>query len=273
MKPRILSLAALTVLELTPPEMVDCAAEAGFSHVGLRLIPATPNEPQHEMVGDTPLVRETLRRLADTGVKVSDIEILRLKPETRVIDLLPVLETGARLGASDVLVAGNDPDPARLADNFGRLCDLAAPFGLAINMEPMPWTDVRNVKEAGALLASARRANAGVLIDAIHFDRGRCHFDDIAVLPPGSLRYAQLCDAPADQPHDLDELLRQGRAERLPPGEGGLKLVELLRALPQDLPLSIEVPQQALARSIGAVERARRLKVAAERLLREAFGA
>ena len=35
---RPLSLAALTVLELTPPEMVTCAAEAGFSHVGIRLL-------------------------------------------------------------------------------------------------------------------------------------------------------------------------------------------------------------------------------------------
>ena len=35
---RSISLAALTVLELTPPEMVICAAEAGFSHVGIRLL-------------------------------------------------------------------------------------------------------------------------------------------------------------------------------------------------------------------------------------------
>ncbi|MBI3144496.1 MAG: sugar phosphate isomerase/epimerase [Pseudogulbenkiania sp.] len=270
---RPFALAALTVLELTPPEMVSCAAEAGYSHVGLRLIPATPNEPQHDMVGDTPLVRETLRRLADTGMQVWDIEILRLKPETRIADFLAVLETGACLGASNVLVAGNDPEAARLADNFGRLCDLAAPLGLAINIEPMPWTDVRNLQDAAALLAAAKRDNAGVLIDAIHFDRGHCRLDDIATLPPGSLRYAQLCDAPAAQPRDLDELLRQARTERLPPGEGGLKLVELLRALPPNLPLSIEVPQEVLARSVGAVERARHLKAATERLLREGLGA
>ncbi|TMG83723.1 MAG: sugar phosphate isomerase/epimerase, partial [Betaproteobacteria bacterium] len=30
---RPLSLAALTVLELSPPDMVACAAEAGYSHV------------------------------------------------------------------------------------------------------------------------------------------------------------------------------------------------------------------------------------------------
>ena len=60
-----LSLAALTVLELSPPDMVSCAKEAGYSHVGLRLIPATDREPTWPIIGDTPLVRELERRLAD----------------------------------------------------------------------------------------------------------------------------------------------------------------------------------------------------------------
>lgn len=64
---RPLSLAALTVLELSPPEIVSIAAEAGYSHVGLRLIPATPEEASHAMIGDTHAVRETLARLADVG--------------------------------------------------------------------------------------------------------------------------------------------------------------------------------------------------------------
>jgi sugar phosphate isomerase/epimerase len=90
---RPISLAALTVLELTPPEMVDCAAEAGFTHVGIRLLPATPTEPQYDIVGDTPLLREVERRLASTGVKVLDVEIFRLKPDTRVSDYEAALAT------------------------------------------------------------------------------------------------------------------------------------------------------------------------------------
>ncbi len=104
-----LSLAALTVLELSPADMVSCAADAGYSHVGLRLIPATDREPTWPIIGDTPLVREVERRLADTGIKVLDIEIFRLKPDTRVEDYRAALETGAKLGARHVLVAGNDP--------------------------------------------------------------------------------------------------------------------------------------------------------------------
>ena len=109
-----IGLAALTVLELSPPDMVSCAADAGFDCVGLRLIPATAEEVQHSMIGDTPLVRETARRLVDTGIRCLDIEIFRLKPETGVDDYRAALETGARLGAREALVAGNDPDEARL---------------------------------------------------------------------------------------------------------------------------------------------------------------
>ena len=35
------------------------------------------------MLGDTPLMRETLARLADTGVSVLDVEFLRFEPESR----------------------------------------------------------------------------------------------------------------------------------------------------------------------------------------------
>ena len=63
---------------------MSCAADAGYGYVGLRLLPATAEEVQHPMVGDTPLVRETARRLADTGVRALDIEIFRLKPDTDV---------------------------------------------------------------------------------------------------------------------------------------------------------------------------------------------
>ena len=100
MSERIFSLASLTVLELSPPDMVEVAARAGYSHVGLRLVPATPQEHHFALVADDDLRRQTLARLRDTGIRVLDVEILRLKPDTVVADFEQVLAVGAEFGAS-----------------------------------------------------------------------------------------------------------------------------------------------------------------------------
>ena len=76
--PRPISLAALTILDVSPANQVLCAAKAGYSHVGIRLVPATPTETQYDMIGNTPMIREVEANLKATGIKVLDIEILRI---------------------------------------------------------------------------------------------------------------------------------------------------------------------------------------------------
>lgn len=264
---RSIALAALTALELAPPALVSCAADAGYDQVGLRLLPATAEEVHHPMIGDAPLVRETLRRLDDTGIRVLDIEIFRLKPDTDVASCRPALETGARLGAREALCAGNDPDEQRLIDRFAAFCDVAAEFGMGANLEPMPWTDVRDFAQGARIVERAARRNAGVLIDPIHFDRGDSRADEIGAVPPARLRYIQLCDAPAARPRDTATLLHQARAERLMPGDGALDLIGILRAVPPHLPIGLEIPMHELARTMPAVERARQMLAKTRRLL------
>ncbi len=266
---RTLSLAALTVLELAPPDMVSCAAEAGYSHVGLRLLPVMPQDTPHPIIGDTPMRREVIARLAATGVRVLDIEFIRIRPESRAADFLPMMETGARLGAQHILAAGNDPDEGRLAERFAELCDAAASFDLSLNLEPIPIpvVDLHTLAEASRVLAAAGRTNGGVVIDPIHFDRAGERLEDVAGVPRKWLHYMQLCDAPAKRPADAAGLQFQARYERMIPGEGGLNLLGLLRALPRALPISVEVPLTALARSVGEVERARRNLEATRALL------
>lgn len=264
---RPIALAALTVLELAPPDQVRCAVDAGYAYVGLRLLPATLDEPQHPMVGDTPMVRETKRRLDDTGVEALDVEIFRLKPDTDVAGYRRALETGAELGAREALVAGNDPDEARLTERFAQFCELAAEYGIGANLEPMPWTDVRDFAQGARIVERAGRDNGGLLIDPIHFDRGGNIAAEISGVPAKRLRYVQLCDAPAERPRDTAMLLHQARAERLMPGDGALDLRGILHAVPRDRPLSLEIPMQALARTMPAVERARRMLAKTHRLL------
>lgn len=241
---RPICLAPLTVLELGPPELVACAAEAGYDGVGLRLIRATEQEPIRPTVGITPMIRETRRRLVDTGLFVLDVEVLRLRPETRVRDdFAAFLETGAYLGATQVLVTGNDPDHGRTADNLAELGVLAAEFGMTPNLEPMPWTAVRNLGEAARIVGRCADSGAGLLVDAIHYDRELATPEDLSRVPAEWIRYAQICDAVLPRPESVDELRRQGRSARLFPGEGCIGVVPMLRALPP-VPVSVEAPVQ-----------------------------
>ena len=264
---RPLSLAALTVIELTPPEVVKCAALARYSHVGLRLLPVTPREPSFDILGDTPMRRELQSVLADTGVKVFDVEFIRLDATTILSGLIPLLETAAELGARNVLVAGFDADEARFVDRFAQLCDLAAPHALNVSLEFYPWAEVNSLPKAHRAVAACGRANAGILIDALHFDRTRATFAELAAVPSHLFRYMQLCDAPATRPATMDALIHQARAERLYPGEGGLDLLGLLQLLPHDLPISIEAPTRERALTVAPVERARRARAATLELL------
>ena len=212
--------------------MVSCAPDAGYTHVGLRLIPATPTEVSYATIGDTPIIRDTLARLADTGIRCFDVEILRLKPETRVTEFLPVLETAARLGARAALVAGNDPDEARIDRSLWR----AVRSRRAAWHRAVPGADAvdrRHELRAGRAHRRPRRARErGLLIDPIHFDRGGSRASEIADVPAAWFRYVQVCDAPAERPTTTEGLLHQARAERLLPGDGGLDLRGILRALP-----------------------------------------
>jgi sugar phosphate isomerase/epimerase len=251
---RAVGLAALTVLELPAHEQVSVAAQAGYSHVGLRLVPVTNQAlpPFDE--------REVERRLAATGVRVLDVEVFRLAPQTRVADWESALATAQRLGATDLLAHGDDPVPQRLAHRLGELCALAARYGLRVNLEPMPWVEVSTVERAKRLIAESGVRNAAVLIDPIHFFRADNRFEDI----PPAMNYAQVCDAHPGRPTDIPEIIRQARSDRLFPGEGALDLKRLLGALPADLPLSLEVP---VSRPMSPQDRARRALDAMRRLV------
>ena len=256
---RAVGLAALTVLELPHEEQVSVAAQAGYSHVGLRLIPVAGQPVIHALDAS-----ELERRLTDTGVGVLDVEVFRLTPQTNVKEFEAVMATAQRLGATELLVHGADSNEARLIETFVRLCDLAARYGLSANLEPMPWVEVSNLAKAMRIVDGAARANGGLLVDAIHFFRAGDSPQALAKVPRKFLRYMQLCDARAERPSDLQEIIRQARSDRLFPGQGGLDLKGLLRALPSEIPISLEIP---ISKKMEPLERASRALEAARAIL------
>ena len=248
------------MLYTTPPELVAVAVAAGFRTIGIRLT-ATPSVgvPPYDILSDGPLLRETLRRLADTGVSVLDTEFLRFEPEHPVGVPDGFLDVSARLGARNVLVMSAEPEETRTLERFCELCDRAAPYGLHVGLEFAVYTGVRTLAHAAHVVARSKRSNASVLVDALHFSRSGGLPAHIAPVDPSLFRYAQICDAGPDMPgpDDTPALIREARTGRLLPGEGVLPLAELVATLPATLPLGVEAPCGAAA-ALPAVERARR---------------
>jgi sugar phosphate isomerase/epimerase len=252
-----LAVSHLTALELPPPALLDAAAAAGCQGAGLRLIPVLPGGGAYSLMDDPALLRETLAAIARTGITVRDLEIVMLRPDTAIGGYRAFLEAGARIGAKHVLVAGYDDDEARLTANFAAFCDLAAPFGLTADLEFMPWSNVPDLATALRVVQTVERPNGGVLLDPLHFARSAGTVADIAKVPRALWHYWQICDGPAEHPGTTEGLLHAAREERLFPGEGGLDLVGITRAMPADLPLSIEVPKATMARIVPGPERIR----------------
>ncbi len=177
------SLAALTVLDLAPPALIDVAAACGYDDVGLRLLPAMAGGIAYPLMDDEAALKETLARLDATGITVADLEVVAFRPETEIAAFAAFFETGARLGAKHILVAGYDPDLDRFTDRYAQFCEAAAPYGLTADLEFMPWTYVPDLATASRIVAQAGQANAGILVDALHFDRSNSSTVELARVP------------------------------------------------------------------------------------------
>lgn len=276
---RELGLAHLSLLHLDPPELVATAAEAGFDFVGVRVRGATPTEQLPDMSPGSPASKETLARLEDTGLRVADVEFLSLDGATGPDQWLPMLEAGAALGATTLNLAGQDSDTTRLTETLHSLVEDAAQFSMVPALEPISYNAVSTVTQAAAI---AGAAGAHLMLDPLHLVRGGSTAADVAALDPAMIPVLQFCDGPAVLPDDLTvtaplprgmtadggPLKVESRALRLPPGEGEFPLGDLTRAVPADVPISLEVPNAELVASLGSLGYARRLHSATTEELR-----
>ncbi len=263
---RPLGLAHLTAIALAPPELIRAAARAGFDAVGLRLIRVTGTSPGYPLMEDPSAMRATKAALAETGLRVHDIEFVKIEPATDPAALDPFLDAGAELGAQEVIAAPYDPDLARLADRLGALAERAEARGLGVSLEFFPWTVIPDLSAALAL-AEAAGPRVGVLADSLHFDRSASRLAELRAAPAGRLRFAHLCDAPVRPPYSTEDLLHAARGERLPPGEGEIDLAGFVAALPPGTPLSLEVPMAALTAAEGEAAVLARVMAGARALL------
>jgi sugar phosphate isomerase/epimerase len=275
----LVGIGHLTMLDTAPPDWVSLAHDAGFDAVGIRAAAIGPTEEEWPMRVGSPMLAETLRRMADSGVRVLDAEIIRIDPQTVIAKYEPLFETAAALGASFINVMGDDPDLYRARDTFAALAEAAHPYGLRPAIEAIPYMQVKTLADAAVLVGAS---GGGIIIDPLHLQRSGGTPDDVHSLDPKLIAYCQLCDAPLAAPHDLPrprelprgqsvegitDLALEARAVRLLPGDGELPLAGIIAALPPGLAFSVETPNVALLESLGPTEFARRARQAVARLL------
>ena len=231
----MLVLAAGSVLQASPIEMLEAAAGAGFDGVGLRL--------SHGRMSPAAGLREIRMRADDLGLCIHDIEVHRVGEDT---DAAPLVEACAALGAPFLLAVSDLADESATIDALSALSDTAALSGVAIGLEYMAWTMPKTAIDA---VRVAHAARAKIVVDVLHHHRtGGGPSELRAIVDAGLLGWVQLCDAPYGAPNDL---LHEARHARLIPAQGALPLAELIAVLPPAATISVEVQSDELATNMG----------------------
>ena len=252
------SLAQLTVLKTSPAEISRIAAHCGYDYVSMRQIyMGLPEEPDYDLSKNKKLMAETKAVFADTGIKLLDIELARIFDGMDVKKYEPAMTTAVELGGKHVLSSIWTLDREYAIERFAELCDLAAQYGLTVELEYVPIAGVRTLGGAVDVLRKVNRKNAGLMIDIHHFHRAQDNPAELAVLPKEWFRFAHLCDAPAEIPSEQTEMVRILREARSYVGEGGIDIAPILNAMPV-VPYSIELPNLERVAESGYAEHARR---------------
>jgi len=255
-----LGIELASVFGMPPVDHARLAAQLGCAHitVGLGRHARNPeNFPEWSLREDAALRRDFKAALSDMGIALAIGEGATVLPGADVESYAADLDIFAELGAERIGTRCLDPDLGRSCDQFSRLAEMSAERGfLATTLEYAPYHPINHLDMATAMIARVNMPNFRLLIDVMHLFRSGSTPDDVALLAPEIIEYVQICDimmTPAG--HDY---LAEATSERLVPGTGEIPLSALLAVLPTRVPLGVEVPMLALARSgVPALERMR----------------
>ncbi|HIW45367.1 MAG TPA: sugar phosphate isomerase/epimerase [Candidatus Yaniella excrementigallinarum] len=268
---RPLGLAALSSLTTEPPQLIELAAEAGFDFVGIRVRPVTADETAFNLQPGSPMLDETLARMADTGIEVKDTEFLLLDGSDQRQAWIQMFEAAQALGAESMTVAVADTEQARVIDTLGQMVDDAKPYGVTPALEAISYQAVNSYPQAVDI---AEQTGVSVLIDTLHAARFGATLQDLRDAAP-LVPMIQLCDATTQQPTTREGLVEESRSGRLPAGEGGVDLADMVSALDSGrgtlpvLPVSVETPNSAMQASMSPKQWVQHLYATAYNLLEQ----
>ena len=221
------TLAPTTLPDTGPLEFIDAAVSAGYDGLGFRLHKSPAYPSWQDWLVDAGLRRDVKAALASSRMPMVESLSYYLLPDLDLDEMKPALELTADLGGTYALVIGRDPDWNRQRDNFGRVCDLAASYGLTAAIEA-PVGTLSPIANAFRVIEETGRGNAVICIDPTAFLRAGDTPASLAGRDTRLLPYTQINDGK-----------REG-GPRVRPGDGEAEVAALLDALPAEIPLSLE---------------------------------
>ncbi|MBS0560525.1 MAG: TIM barrel protein [Proteobacteria bacterium] len=230
---RLLAVAARTLQGMPPLDRVAPVADAGFGAIGFFVEPdAWPD----------PLVRDVRALCGDQGLRILDVEAVRILAEPDLHTAARIIGIAGRLGTANVLVVAHHPGRAETVRQFREIAAMAGDAGLRAALEFMPFRPVATLRDAVQVVHDAGHPAGAVLVDSHHLSRSGGQPQDVRAVPAAMLPYVQICDVPAIPADPTPEAAwREARDSRRLPGAGGLPLRELIEALPPGCPLSAEL--------------------------------
>ncbi|MGE0668951.1 MAG: sugar phosphate isomerase/epimerase family protein [Sphingomonadales bacterium] len=258
---RLLSLATGNLPEFTPVEVVEAAAEAGWTACGIWYDPEKWTDQT---------TRDTRNAFERTGLVPFDIEVVWIRPGAADPNHERLLAAGGEIGVGNALMVSSDPDMDATKRRFEELCRIADRYGINACFEFLPITEVKSLPAGLDVVRSVGHPRGKILVDALHLARSGGHPDMLKGLPADLFTYAQICDAPAKLPDmEFNTILHEAVDGRLMPGEGELPVRELVEILPAGLPLVPEQRSKPLRDAYpNPAERARAILDATNRFLR-----
>jgi sugar phosphate isomerase/epimerase len=261
---RKFSLAYLTVPGIEAVDQIRMAAEAGYDTVSLRTIPmGQQGEPQNDLIREKDLFAEIRRTLQETGMKVLDIELVRVR-EDLPLDYREVFEKGAELGATDILSSCWTENQEFAVEAFGKICEQAQEFGMNVNLEYPASSAIHDLAGVARLQEKVQAPNLKLFLDMLYVFWAQDTPEAIQAIAPERFGLIHLCDCPKD--HYLRDRTETMRARREYPGLGAIPLVPILKALPKN-PCSIELPNEEYIHRYGATGHVERCLAHAKEVL------
>jgi sugar phosphate isomerase/epimerase len=136
---------------------------------------------------------------------------------------------GARLMFTGGDLTPNNPMPFdELTARFAALCARAAGRGVTVGVEPVPWTNIRDLDDALRLIDGSGAKNAGLYLDVWHLYRSGLDYGRLRALDPKRVVGVQLDDAGAEIQGDI---IQDTLDHRLLPGEGAADVAAFVAAL------------------------------------------